>query len=334
MAAYRGHPVYFQMIGPWSKPSRMPSVQQTGKERVLYGVFITTIISVTLGAALLARRNVRDGRGDRRGAFRLGFFVFSVILLAWLFGAAHAPTVREGEAYLLAISQGLFVGVSAGLFYLALEPYVRRRWPQTLIAWSRVIEGRLRDPVVGRDLLVGILFAICVMAIVFLISWLSSASLARESLYPALGVRQTVAFFLTTIAESIISSATLFFLIFLLRILFRNQWLAAGVPMLLFAIVIFLLLVSAGGNPVLGLLGCMVVAALYIVALMRFGLIALLTLYWTNDLLGSLPLTVDPSAWYAGSTGVVIAAVLALAVFAFYTSLGGQRVFQGKLLEV
>ncbi|HKA18192.1 MAG TPA: serine/threonine-protein kinase [Blastocatellia bacterium] len=333
MAAYRGHPVYFQMIGPWARPSRMPAVHQPGKQRALYGGFVTTIIAVTLGAALLARRNVRLGRGDRRGAFRLGFFVFSLILLAWLFGTAHAPTVREGEAYLLAISQALFVGVSAGLFYLALEPYVRRRWPQTLIAWSRIMEGRLRDPVVGRDLLVGILFAICTMAIVFLISWVSSASLVRESLYGVLGVRQTVALFLTTTAESIINSAAMFFLIFLLRILLRNQWLAAGVPILFLAAVIFLLLLSAGGNPVLGLLGGGVVAALYVVALVRFGLIALLTLYWTNDLLGSLPLTIDPSAWYAGNTTVVITAVLALAVFAFYTSLGGQRVFQGKLLE-
>lgn len=333
MAAYRGHPVYFQMIGPWAKPSRMPSVQQSGKQHALYGVFIITIIAVTLGAALLARRNVRLGRGDRRGAFRLSLFVVSVILLSWLFGAAHAPTVREGEAYLLAISQALFVGVSAGLFYLALEPYVRRRWPQTLIAWSRIMEGRLRDPVVGRDLLVGILFAICTMAIVFLIAWLSSASLVRESLYAALGVRQTVAWFLTTTAESTINSAAMFFLIFLLRMLLRNQWMAAGGPILLLATVIFLLLVSTGNNPVLSLLGGGIIAALYVLALVRFGLIALLTLYWTNDLLGSLPLTIDPSAWYAGSTTFVIAAVLALAVFAFYTSLGGQRVFQSNLLE-
>jgi len=311
----------------------MPSVQPQGKQRILYGLFIITIIAVTLWSALLARRNVRLGRGDRRGAFRLGFFVFSVILLAWLFGAAHAPTIREGEAYLLAISQALFVGVSGGMFYLALEPYVRRRWPQTLIAWSRIMEGRLRDPVVGRDLLVGILFAVFIIAIVFLISWSSSASLVRGSFYAVLGVRQTVALFLTTTAESIINSAAMFFLIFLLRILLRNQWMAAGSPFLLLATVIFLLLVSAGDKPVLSLLGGAIIAVLYVLALMRFGLIALLTLYWTNDLLGSLPLTIDVSAWYAGSTAFVIIVVLALAVFAFYTSLGGQNVIQGRLLE-
>ena len=44
--------------------------------------------------------------------------------------------------------------------YMALEPDVRRRWPETLIAWSRVLAGRLKDPLVGRDLLLGILVGV------------------------------------------------------------------------------------------------------------------------------------------------------------------------------
>jgi serine/threonine-protein kinase len=223
--------------------------------------------------------------------------------------------------------------VSAGLFYLALEPYVRRRWPQTLIAWSRVLEGRLRDPLIGRDLLVGLLFAIGIVLLVSLISWLSSGPEARRPLYAVLGIRHMVAFLLTTTAESVIGSATLYFLIFLFRILLRSQWLAAGGLILLFAAVSSLSVTSAGGNPVLALLGGGIAGALYVLALMRFGLITLITLYWVNDLLGSLPLTTELSAWYAGSTIFGMAAVLALTAFAFYTSLGGQIVFQGKLLE-
>jgi Protein kinase domain len=333
MAAYRGRPVYFQMIGPWTRPSRMPAVQPPGRQRALHGVVIGTIIAITLGAALLARRNVRLGRGDRRGAFRLAFFVFSVVLLTWLFGAAHAPTVREGETYLLAISQALFVGGSAGLFYLALEPYVRRRWPQTLIAWSRVLEGDLRDPVVGRDLLVGVLFAVGIELLVPLISWLSSGLVPGRQLYAVLGVRQMVAFLLTTMGEAVISSATISFLLFLFRVLLRSQWLAAGAPILLFAAVNSLAAPSMGINPVLGLLIGGIAGALFVLALMRFGLITMMTLYWVSDLLSSLPLTTDLSAWYAGSSIFGMAAVLALAGFAFYTSLGGQKVFAGKLLE-
>jgi serine/threonine-protein kinase len=330
MAAYRGRPVYFQMIGPWTKPGRMPAAQQSGGQRVLYGIIIGITIAVTLGAAMLARRNLRLGRGDRRGAFRLGVFVFSVISLAWLFGGAHSPTVSEGETYLLAISQALFIGASAGLIYLALEPYARRRWPQTLIGWSRVLEGRLRDPLVGRDLLMGALFAI---GIVLIISLLSSPPVSGRSLYPVLSGRHLVAFILTTIAETVISSTTLFFVICLFRILLRNQWLAAGGLVLLFGIVTSLAIMSTGASFVRGLLGGGVIGLLYVIASMRFGLISLMTLYWVNDLLGSLPLTVDLTAWYAWSSILGLGVVMAIAVFAFYTSLGGQKLFAGNLLE-
>jgi hypothetical protein len=44
-------------------------------------------------------------------------------------------------------------------------------------------------------------------------------------------------------------------------------------------------------------------------------------------------ITTDFSAWYAGSSLFTLLAVLALAGYAFYTSLGGQKVFKGKLLE-
>ncbi len=46
------------------------------------------------------------------------------------------------------------------LFYVALEPIVRRTWPGVLISWSRVLAGRLRDPLVGHHLLVGVLAGI------------------------------------------------------------------------------------------------------------------------------------------------------------------------------
>jgi hypothetical protein len=32
---------------------------------------------------------------------------------------------------------------------------VRRRWPATLVSWSRLLAGRFRDPLVGRDVLAG-----------------------------------------------------------------------------------------------------------------------------------------------------------------------------------
>lgn len=45
---------------------------------------------------------------------------------------------------------------------LALEPLARRSWPQALVSWTRLLRGRLVDPLVGRDILVGVL---CGMAV-------------------------------------------------------------------------------------------------------------------------------------------------------------------------
>ena len=41
------------------------------------------------------------------------------------------------------------------IFYMALEPYVRRIWPEMVISWSRLLAGRWFDPLVGRDVLAG-----------------------------------------------------------------------------------------------------------------------------------------------------------------------------------
>ena len=70
-----------------------------------------------------------------------------------------------------------------------------------------------------------------------------------------------------------------------------------------------------------------------VLALIRFGLITLITAMFVDEVLHSVPITTNFSAWYSGSTIVVVLVVLALAGFAFHTSLGGQKVFEGKLLE-
>jgi hypothetical protein len=89
-ASWRGRPVYFQVIGPWSKPERMaPPSGGTGK---VFGMFF---ICTLILAAFLAWRNIRLGRGDTCGAFRLAAFVLSMSMLAWLCSASHVPTAHE-----------------------------------------------------------------------------------------------------------------------------------------------------------------------------------------------------------------------------------------------
>jgi len=51
-------------------------------------------------------------------------------------------------------SVSLFFAALVWLLYTGLEPYVRRRWPSSIISWSRVLTGQFRDPLVGRDVLI------------------------------------------------------------------------------------------------------------------------------------------------------------------------------------
>src|SRR5262249_25301927 len=54
------------------------------------------------------------------------------------------------------IGFALYSAVNLWLLYMAFEPYVRRFWPQLVIGWTRLLSGRVRDPLVGRDVLVGV----------------------------------------------------------------------------------------------------------------------------------------------------------------------------------
>src|SRR5678816_765862 len=113
-------------------------------------------LAALVGGLILARRNLRSGRGDRRGALRLATYVFSIGMLIWVFGSTHVPTISgELVSFVSNLAFALLLACFLWLVYIALEPYVRRRWPDMIISWSRLLAGRHRDPLVGRDILLG-----------------------------------------------------------------------------------------------------------------------------------------------------------------------------------
>ena len=104
----------------------------------------------------MAWRNVRSGRGDRRGAFRLASFLFLGILLEGLLYMHHVPTLAELVLLFALMQSAAAWGGMAWLFYIAFEPQLRKRMPESLVSWNRLLAGRFRDPVVGGHLLAGI----------------------------------------------------------------------------------------------------------------------------------------------------------------------------------
>ena len=317
-ASYQGKVIFFKLIGPWTKPREAPQ-----SSSIFSGLISVGII---LGAVLMARRNYRRGKGDLQGALRLALFAFVGRMLFWLLTASHVSTGDEQRLLSDGLSWALLLSVSVWVLYLALEPYVRRRWPTSLITWSRVLAGKFTDPLVGRDLLVGIVVGLCFTLLVRLPSLIASEP-ANISLQVLLGLRYVVGDFLHSMGGAIIEPLALVFLLTMLRALLRRDWLAGSIPVLFVGILAFL--VGSTSGAVVSL----VIVSLLVLAFIRFGLLAMaasiLIFFWLND----LPFTTNFSAWYAGISLFEMFMVTALAVYAFYTSLGGQKVFKGNLLE-
>jgi hypothetical protein len=154
-AALEGKPVALQLIGPWVQPSRTASTDTDGDAAILL-IYFALLLVVVIGGSILAAKNLREGRGDRRGALSLAAAVTGLLWVLWLCQVHVSPAPGMIGSFLVAIVTTVFYGVLFWAIYLALEPFVRRHWPQTLMSWTTLLGGRLRDPIVGRDVLAGV----------------------------------------------------------------------------------------------------------------------------------------------------------------------------------
>ena len=111
-----------------------------------------------MGAVFLARY-LRD-RADRRSAARLAIGLAIAEIVGRILGLHHVATPDvELRRLLTALVNPTFDGAFVWVFYLAIEPYARRLWPDGLLGWTRLLSGHVRDARVGHDVLVGLTFA-------------------------------------------------------------------------------------------------------------------------------------------------------------------------------
>jgi serine/threonine-protein kinase len=327
-AALGGRPVWFRIIPEWRRPAEVanrPTPGQRASGWVVQGLQVLVVIA----AALVARRNLRADRGDQRGAVRLAAAYVALGLsyyLLMLSGAADAwvPVLSRNFAI------ELFGGALVWLFYLAIEPYVRRWWPGTLVAWNRVLNGQFRDPMVGRHLLVG---AVAGTAFTFigLIPLLASRFGGFAEPVPTDG--------LASLASSAARLATVFWVaqhsflipfgllivVLICRVIFRRSWLAY-----LMVLVIGSLPALVSGEDRLNLILPPLILALVLVLLSRFGLFAFLVAIVYSSW-GHVAVTIDPSSWFFAGSVAMMALLAAIAIYGFVVSLGGQRVFKDAI---
>jgi hypothetical protein len=286
------------------------------------------VVCLLLACLFVARKNKRLGRGDLAGAFRGAAAIF-LFTLVWLVLTSH----RFSGPYWLFEWLQLVLGRSAGLalqwwvLYMALEPYIRRTYPEALISWNRLLAGRVRDALVGRDVLIGVGFG-ALMALPNLLTyalpswfpikqgtpWFSEYALQETSAYlGSLALQAMAALYLALVSLGFV---------FLAWKIFRSKT-TALITLGLIWTIIFLHPENLWQELPLSILA----AAVLVACLMRVGLLGLVVALFTNVSVFFGCLTTDFSRWYAPRSVTVLALILIIATYAFWVSTAGRKRF-------
>jgi hypothetical protein len=328
-ALVQGRVVHFKVYrGPWDQPDA-PRGPLQPEPRLFQYFYAALFCLVLIVAAWLARRNLRAGLGDTTGAIRLAIFLFACHLICMTLIADHVPSFRQEVTWLMKALgfAGLWSGV-CGLLYFALEPYVRRRWPWRMISWNRLLAGRFRDPMVGRDLLIGGLLGVF-LTLMLQLGVVLPPLFGHASPSPIL--TWSTAFtnvpfhLLMELPPAIRDELYWFFLLFLVALFVRHEWLAS---ILVFSVIEVYYLVQEPELHIFWvvLLGVTVTASLFVS--LRFGLLAVTAGLFFCYFLYQVPLTLDLSAWYGWQSLVYMLWPILLSGMGYYIARGGRASFR------
>jgi len=353
-AAYRGRVVFAERGSPSSGAESVTAGMPAGGATRPAQTAMAIAWMMTLGAvAMLARRNLRLGRGDRRGARRVAAFVLVVGVVSSIIGR---HLVMDPQWLWTVINSrlgtALFDGVVVWLFYLGLEPSARRRWPHVLIGWTRLLDGRWRDPLVGQALLAGVIFGTLLPAVATLPEatariiglagvppshW--TASLAPSAIYLAALGRQVLAGLVNAlglVAFMVVARSALRAqgAVLVATSLLATMAAMTGVATAPGASGVAQAGVAAGLPPfALDLTQAAIGGVATVLFFKRFGLLALAVGLAVNYVVSQTPWTLDYSRWFAWRPGLTCALVIGLMVWGFVSVLGRESAFAAPDLD-
>jgi hypothetical protein len=297
--------------------------------------FIAIVLFTLVGGTVLVRRNYRLGRLDPRAASAVAGATFCFTLAGWLLLAHLTPTAGTMTRLAQAIGTSLFNAAGAFIMYAGVDPYARRYWPASLVSWTRMINGRLRDPLVGQDVLVGTLGGLVISAGILAYSVTGHALGAQPR--PAAGFGNVIEITLgrllgryaDTMTFAIWGSAAGLVSLLVFKALLRRTWLAV------------LFIAAIGGtawswslgpsNPVLAAIFMSTSYSAWAWTLNRFGMLASVVTVVTY-VVSAGAASLNPSLWYGPNFLFGAALILALAVYGFHHALAGRPLFCGNLL--
>lgn len=194
--------------------------------------------------------------------------------------------------------------------------------------------GGYRDPLVGRDILIGAVFAVAVLLLApvtaIVIGWMGQPP--EPILNPGtmnIGAHLFIRKFTTQVSSGIFLAFVSFFLLLLFFVVLRRERLAFGILWLLLTLLGHLL----GEAPVQLIFLTAVGPFIPVYVLYRYGLLAAVATFFFSHLEIYYPITTELTAWYAIDFTIAVVICVSIAVYGFYISLAGQPLFSGKFLQ-
>jgi Protein kinase domain len=334
-ASYKNHLVSFQLVWPWTAPPRMDGSARTGLQRLTDATSIVMWVAMLAGGILLARRNLRANRSDRRGAarFAIGMTTASVAFNLLKANAREQPEHRDAADFrrvgvwrahrrsrvdLLprdrALCTSLLARCIARMDTPAVGPRARpacgARTVDRIGLWR---DRRAHRPVEARA---------------------NGARLAHS--VTATGERAAVsgrpafAQWLNVVIGALSSALAVALVFLVLRLLLKRPRAA------LVAGFLVLLLLMNSGTVISGnwfdRFNNVGYTLLLTVVIHRFGLLATATAMFVDNIVTDTPLTTNLAAWWSAPMIASLVMLIAVAWFAYSAARAGQPLF-GKLVE-
>ncbi|MBS1809582.1 MAG: serine/threonine protein kinase [Acidobacteria bacterium] len=331
-ASFQGKTVFFKLIYPWTTPNSVDTETYTTRDWVGLLAFVGIIIGIVIVAVFLAWKNVKSGSGDRKGAFKTALVVFVVTFLGWLFSMNHVPSFfPEFDRCSHALREALRMSAVTWILYLALEPIVRRNLPDLIVSWNRLLVGDWRDPLVGRDVLLGTLLGLGHSTLIY-------AGFYAERLFYGdfrLFFLPTALISLRSWMAGILSAAGIsfgygFMFICLLAVLFLllRRRLFAGLVIFAVMVTIQILLFTQSW---IFLPFTLVIATFLCWAIARLGLLTMVVAQIVFLWLEATLLTLNFAAWFASGMFLTLGLILLLLSYGFKISRANQPLFTPHL---
>ncbi|MBX3353621.1 MAG: serine/threonine protein kinase [Phycisphaeraceae bacterium] len=325
-----GRVTHFSVMMPWATVAgdEQAGESATGRLLIVIGQWAWIILILTLITLILVGsiRNMQSQRADARGAIVLALATLAMTLLGFGLNMYGGPLDLARAPFRL-LAATIFAAALVGLAYLAVEPAVRRAWPQSLVAWTRLLSGRVIDPEVGRSVLLGLLggatACLAKQGANLVAVWHRGVAFDSDvaDLNPWLGMKPALSLLFDTT-----SFAVSFAFINLVLLVMLRKWLKRA-PLVFGAYALVWLLVFDQGSfrqvPWIGFATPVLTATIVYLLFTRAGVLAAIVCLLLV-LLGPLsPVLPDLDAWHAGATVLLGLFVVALAAWGFAGAVKG-----------